>query len=401
MASAANRLLVVSHVRHYRHGGRLYAYGPYAREIDIWADLFPQVVVAAPCRPAAPPGDCLAFTRCNISVSPQRETGGRTLKAKAAQILALPLLVWDLSRAMRQADAIHVRCPGNMGLLGAILAPLFSRRLVAKYAGQWNGYPGEPWTVRLQRAVLRSRWWRNGIVTVYGEWPGQPKHVVPFFTSVLTDEQVARARRAVEARNWTGPLRALYVGRLSRAKNVDVVLESVAELRREAIGVECDIVGGGPERSRLEELSRSLHLEDCVRFHGAVDFDRVLSFYEAASVLVLPSQTEGWPKAVVEAMAFGLVCIGSDRGVLSRMLGEGRGIAIPPGDAKALAAALRRAVHDPEGCVGMRARAAAWAQRHTLEGLREALRELLSERWGEPLQPTSVQVGAGAAETGQ
>jgi glycosyltransferase involved in cell wall biosynthesis len=384
MARPVEKLLIVSHVCHYRHAGRLYAYGPYAREVDIWADLFPKVVIAAPCRDAAPPGDCLVFTRSNISVAPQRETGGTTLRAKAAQVLALPVLVWDLSRAMRRADAIHVRCPGNLGLLGVVLAPLFSRRLVAKYAGQWNGYPGEPWTVRLQRALLRSGWWRNGVVTVYGEWPGQPKHVVPFFTSVLTDEQVARARRAVEARNRTGSLRALYVGRLSRAKNVDGVLKAVAQLRREAIGVEC-----------------SLHLEDCVRFHGAVDFDRVLGFYEAASVLVLPSQTEGWPKAVVEAMAFGVVCIGSDRGLLSRMLGEGRGIAVPPGDAEALAGALRRVVQDPEGCRGLRTRAAEWAQRHTLEGLREALRELLSARWGEPLQSGSVQIRAGAAETRQ
>ena len=61
--SGPKRLLIVSHVRHYRHDGQLGAYGPYAREIDIWADLFESVVIAAPLRRVPFPGDCLPFTR--------------------------------------------------------------------------------------------------------------------------------------------------------------------------------------------------------------------------------------------------------------------------------------------------------------------------------------------------
>ena len=145
------RLLIVSSVIHYRHGSGLFAYGPYAREVDIWADLFPEVIIAAPCRDEAPPGDCLGFTRPNISLRRQAETGGETFKAKAEQVLKLPTLVWGLSSAMREADAIHVRCPGNLGLLGIVLAPLFSRYLIATYAGQWCCDPSEAWRVRFQR----------------------------------------------------------------------------------------------------------------------------------------------------------------------------------------------------------------------------------------------------------
>src|SRR5438874_10710117 len=174
---AIGKLVVVSHVVHYRVGETLFAYGPYAREIDIWADLFPEVVIAAPCRREVPPADCLPFTRRNIAVAAQREEGGDTVRAKLAQILALPALTLGLARVLRDADAVHVRCPGNLGLIGAVIAPLFSRRLVAKYAGQWDGYRGEPLAVRLQRWLLSSRWWR-GPVTVYGRWPNQPRHVV-------------------------------------------------------------------------------------------------------------------------------------------------------------------------------------------------------------------------------
>jgi glycosyltransferase involved in cell wall biosynthesis len=381
-------LLIVSSALHYRHGGRLFAYGPYAREIDVWADLFPRVRVAAPCRDEAPPGDCLPFTRANIEVVAQLETGGDDLGAKAAQVLLLPLLVFGLCRAMRRADAIHVRCPGNLGLLAVLLAPLFSRRRVAKYAGQWSGYAGEPWTGGLQRRLLRSAWW-GAPVTVYGRWPNQPPHVVPFFTSILTDEQVGRARESAGRKSFGhAPPRVLYVGRLYEGKNVDVLLDALGELKRQGVEPSCDIVGEGHLRASLEARAASLGLRDRVGFAGGVDFERVLSFYEGADVLVLASENEGWPKAIAEGMAFGLVCVGADTGFVPEMLGGGRGVVVPPGDARALADALRRIVESPEECARMSARASAWARKYSLEGLREALRELFAAHWGVSLDAT-------------
>lgn len=386
--SDVQNLLIVSSAIHYRHGGGLFAYGPYAREIDIWADIFPRVSIAAPCRDEAPPGDCLPFTRANIEVVPQLETGGDDFRAKAKQVLLLPALVFGLCRAMRRADAIHVRCPGNLGLLGIFLAPLFSRRLVAKYAGQWCGYAGEPWTARLQRALLGSAWWRAP-VTVYGRWANQPPQVVSFFTSIMTDEQVARAREAASRKRFDhAPLRVLYVGRLYDGKNVDVLLAALGGLKAQGVELSCDIVGEGHLRASLEGQVASLGLRGSVEFAGGVDFGRVLEYYERADVLVLASENEGWPKAIAEGMAFGLVCVGSDTGFVPEMLGEGRGVVVPPGDAAALALALRRIADSPAECARMSERASAWARKYSLEGLREALRELFAARWNVALDAT-------------
>jgi glycosyltransferase involved in cell wall biosynthesis len=366
------RLCIVSHVVHYRHGGKVHAYAPYAREIQMWADLFPEVRIAAPCEDGPPPGDSAPIDRSNVDVDPQPRTGGDSLGAKVKQALLLPVLAAFLAWSLRKADAVHVRCPGNLGLLGVVMAPLFSRRLIAKYAGQWNGFPGEARTVRLQRAILRSGWWK-GPVTVYGSWPDQPPWIVPFFTSVLDRDQIERARRAAAARTPKDRPRVLFVGRLSRAKNVGALLDALAWT-----GLPCTIVGDGPERGALEAQAARLGLD--VHFAGAVDFERVLGFYETHDVLVLASETEGWPKAIVEAMAFGLVCIGSERGLIPQILGEGRGFVVPPRDVDTLAAALRRAANPAE--VGpILERAAVFGQRYSLEDLREALRELMTERW--------------------
>src|SRR5205807_1598271 len=87
------RLVVVSHVVHYRFEGRLFAYGPYAREILLWAELFGEIAIASPCREERPPADCLAFDTDNISIMPQKEAGGETLRAKLALLLALPAMI--------------------------------------------------------------------------------------------------------------------------------------------------------------------------------------------------------------------------------------------------------------------------------------------------------------------
>lgn len=381
MARGFQTLVIVSHVVHYCSGNRLFAYGPYTREVDVWADLFPRVVIAAPLWHGSPPADCVAFTRSNISVFPVKETGGQPLRAKLVQVLYLPVLVASLCKAMQKADAIHVRCPGNLGLLGVLLAPLFSRCLVAKYAGQWSSYPGEPYTVRLQRALLRSWWWR-GPVTVYGHWQGQPANVIPFFTSILSDEQLSRARQAARNKRPRDPLRVLYVGRLSKSKNVDTLLEAAAFLKSRGVEISCAVLGDGPERRNLEARSSELDLGRQVQFTGAVPFERVLEFYEWADVLVLTSETEGWPKAIAEAMAFGLICIGSNCGFVPQMLSEDRGLVVAPRDVPALVSALEEIATQGEKLEPMRRRAAEWAQAYSLEGLREALRDMLSFHWG-------------------
>jgi glycosyltransferase involved in cell wall biosynthesis len=385
MSKCPQRLLIVARVAHYRHDGRIWAYAPYAREIDVWGDLFSRVTIAGSLVDAPPPGDCAAFERSNVAVKNIASASGRGAFGKFKRMVAVPRMVAQLLPELGAADAIHVRCPCDLGLLGAVLAPAFSRNLVAKYAGQWPDYSGEPWSVRLQKRILSSRWWR-GPVTVYGDWPGRPAHVVPFFTSVLTAEHIERARGAGRRRVAVpGSLRVLFVGRLSKEKNVHVLLDALSRIPSPE-RVECVVVGEGPERKSLEAHARRLGIDGRISFTGGLAFEQVLDQYERADVLVLASQTEGWPKAITEGMAFGLLCIGSDRGLVPQILGDGRGLVVPPGDVDALARALRIALEVPDDRMTMAGRAAAWAQRYSIEGLRAALADLLAHHWdvGQP-----------------
>jgi glycosyltransferase involved in cell wall biosynthesis len=390
------KIVIVSHVTHYRHCGRLHAYAPYAREIEVWADLFDDVIIAAPLRDTTPPGDCGPVDRSNVQIIPQREVGGESWISKIKLACCLPALAWDLSRAMRNGDAIHVRCPGNLGFIAAILAPMLSKHVIAKFAGQWNSDKKDLLSVRFQRTLLGAQWW-PGIVTVYGSWPKQHKHVIPFFSTALTADQMTRARLAVQKKTTKVARNILFVGRLSHSKNVDILLRALGQLYREEIPFKCRIAGAGPELIPLQELSGKLGLHNSVDFLGGISFERVLELYENAGILVLASQTEGWPKAIAEGMAFGLIAIGSNLGMIPIMLGEGRGIVVPPRDMSALADALRKILTHPEEYSGMRALAAEWAKNYSLDSLRRSLQALFDEHWGVPTTTRSKTHAIGSA----
>jgi glycosyltransferase involved in cell wall biosynthesis len=377
------RLLIITSAIHYKWNGVVSSYGPYTREIDVWADLFSEVVIAAPVRIEQPPGDCVPFLRSNISLRPQVEVGGDNFASKIKLLKSLPRLAWNIGRAIRTYDAVHVRCPGNLGFIGTMLAPLLSNYTVAKYAGQWNGYSGESVSARMQRYLLKSRYW-NGPVTVYGNWPEQPAHVIPFFTSIMTQEQVSRATAVAQSRRQPSTIRILFVGRLSKAKNVDILIEALTLIRAQGHKFLCSIIGEGPERQRLENLAASRGLSDCVYFAGGLPHEEVLDHLACSDVLVLASMTEGWPKSIAEAMTFGLICIGSDQGFVPDMLADGRGLLVTPRDIPELAEQLANIAAHPESFNLMRLRASEWAQGFSLDKLREAIKGLLTSHWQIP-----------------
>lgn len=377
------RLLIVSHVVHYEHEGAVLAYGPYAREIEIWADLFAEVAIACPVRrgPAAP--DALPIRRDNVRVWPVAETGGRGPGPRLHQLSRLPGMIGTMAAAIGWADAVHVRCPGNLGLLGAALAPLSGKPRVAKFAGQWNGYDGEVWTGRLQRWLLR-RWWAAPVL-VYGEWPGDPAHIVPFFTSMMTDEQVDRAAAVAATKTIGSPLKVLFAGRLEPVKRVDALLEAAGLLEQRGVPAEIVVLGDGSQRHRLERLAADLPNASPVRFVGALPFDEALAWYAWADCLVLPSEhSEGWPKVVAEAMCHGVVCVAVDHGQVRRML-DGRGVVLSSGAPAEIAAALADIASAPTRYSAMSKDASQWARGYSLEGMRAALAALLSDRWATPM----------------
>ena len=109
-------------------------------------------------------------------------------------------------------------------------------------------------------------------------------------------------------RVFHNPLRLLFVGRLSIQKRIDRIIEALSFIK---VPVTLTVVGDGEERVELENCATKLGLKNII-FLGALKGVALLEAYRQADVFVLPSDREGMPLAILEAMATGLPIVGSN-----------------------------------------------------------------------------------------
>jgi glycosyltransferase involved in cell wall biosynthesis len=152
-----------------------------------------------------------------------------------------------------------------------------------------------------------------------------------------------------------GPI-VLFVGGLSRFqhhKGVDVLLEAVADLRRtDYPDIKAVVVGGGDGRGALEDAAARLWPDEPVaHFVGRVSDDDLASFYAAADVLVLPSQTdaEGYGMVLLEAAACGTRVVGARVGGVGEAMSLIAGGILADPDSTSIGAGIRTALQGP-GC---------------------------------------------------
>ena len=157
----------------------------------------------------------------------------------------------------------------------------------------------------------------------------------------------------VDRANGPGnPLRLLTVGQLLPSKGIHTAIKAVAELGRQGHLVKLDIVGDSSDtgyQTQLKHLIKERDLADQVRLLGRVPVDQMPDLYAQHDVLLFPSvRLEGLPRVVNEAMASGLVVVGTSTGGTGEILRDMEsGLVFPPGDAKAAAQQLARLIENP------------------------------------------------------
>ncbi len=168
----------------------------------------------------------------------------------------------------------------------------------------------------------------------------------------------------------------LFVGRIEPLKGVDTLLEAIGQLHASGLQAEAPhnlaIVGGDPNASlqemnaemlRLQQLTRSLGIDDLVLFLGKRSQDALPYYYSAADAVVMPSHYESFGMVALEAMACGTPVVASQVGGLAFLVKDGlTGYVIPDGDATTLAKRLAELLRNPELRNQLGAQAARYAQ---------------------------------------
>lgn len=370
--------LVITHVIHTFYEGKYWAYGPYVREINLWLKYVDNATIVAPVDYLKRPDPIdLSYRSSQSRFVAVKRFDLKSIKSSINALIVLPLIIVTLWEEMRKSDHIHLRCPGNMGLIGSIIQMFFPQKTkTAKYAANWDPESNQPFTYRLQKWILSNQLvTRNMKVLTYGNWDFSNKNLFPFFTASYSKKEI----EFIEPRpiNPTSKIKLLFVGGLQKEKNPMLSLKVCNSLLDQGLNVQLDIYGQGPEMENLISYCQIHNLKKTIFIHGNVAGGNLKSAYQNAHFLIFVSESEGWPKVVAEAMFWACLPVTSPVSCLPEILGnEERGDLVSDSVEEVVSKILTY-LSQPELYHQKANLAKKWSQEYTLEKFETEIQKLL------------------------
>jgi glycosyltransferase involved in cell wall biosynthesis len=369
------KFAIITHVPHVVEGNNYLAYAPYVSEIDLWSKYVKELTVVAPLVKSEKTPVDKAYVHKNIKFIPIERFDILSLKAVLITILKAPIISWQIFKAMQQADHIHLRCPGNIGLLGCLVQVLFPNKpKTAKYAGNWDPNAQQPLSYRLQKWILSNTFLtRNMHVLVYGVWEGSTKNIKPFFTATYSEAEKA----PLDILDLKEKINFVFIGTLVTGKNPLYAIQLVAALAGKGHQVSLDLYGEGIERTTLEKYITVNSLNKIIALKGNQDQETVKKAYQRSHFVLLASKSEGWPKVLAEGMFWGCIPVATAVSCVPLMLDQGnRGVVLQM-NLEQDVQELEAIVQNENDFNSKRAKASAWSRKYTLEIFEKEIEKLL------------------------
>jgi len=166
---------------------------------------------------------------------------------------------------------------------------------------------------------------------------GTPRGLVRVVHNGVTQDDFGEVAPQADARD------VVFIGELRHLKGVDVLIDALAALARDGRPVSATIVGAGPDAEQFRAQAERLGLASSIHFTGAMP---ARAAFTLGRLMVAPSRAESLPYIVLEAAAAAVPLITTNVGGIPEIFGPQTGALVPPGDAQALAAAIRAALAD-------------------------------------------------------
>ena len=282
-------------------------------------------------------------------------------------------------------DVIQVATPGPVGVMGVLAAKLLGVPLVGSYHTELGPYAYHLTSDAIVADLIGS--WTDFVYRQCDAVLAPTQAVASALEGRGFDAPVGVWGRGVDTARFTPSHRSaaireellagdevalLYVGRISREKSLDVLLEAFAAVRAHRPATRLVLVGDGPARSDLESAAGP-----GVTFLGEERGRRLAAIYASCDVFCFPSSTDTFGQVVLEAAASGLPVVAAAAGGVPELVQDGRtGLLVPPGDVDALVDSIVALVDDAEvrAALGRRGRTNARERtwRRSLWELRDA-----------------------------
>lgn len=394
------KLLVISHKETWEDSASPSGFstkGGFPFQMRALSELFDETRILSLRRASNPPSGLVPLNGNHLQVITLPEPKGHDLERKLRLMLHFPRWLITTWREVAKADAVHAPLPGDLGTIGMMIALLQKKPLFIRHCGRW-GIPSSAFDRWLQRFLEHIANSRNVVMATGGaDHPPSSRNpaISWIFSTALTGAELEKTHKA---QLWqTGEvLRLVTVGSLLPGKNLSALIAALPEVRKRNPELSLEVIGTGWLLKDLQQQTRQLGLEEAVIFSGNLSHDEVMERLSQSHVFVFPTLYEGFPKALLEAMACGLPIIASPVSVIPRLLEGGAGVLLTGQDAISIADAVSDLLSDPEKMAAMGCLARERAQSYTLERWRDEIGVRLSEAWGKPLKQESIEPDQGA-----
>lgn len=156
--------------------------------------------------------------------------------------------------------------------------------------------------------------------TLQKRYPGNKNALKTHASNVVLKQDII----AVEAKKFPNKLdiiKIVSIGSLEQLyKSPDIVLKALRILKEKGVNFELSWLGDGVHKKDMQDLAEKLNISDQVKFRGNVVSNEVLKELQKADLYIHVSRTEGLPRALVEALAQGIPCIGTKVGGIPELL---------------------------------------------------------------------------------
>lgn len=265
----------------------------------------------------------------------------------------------SLVAAFGKYDVVHFHAEGPCAMLW--LPKLFGKRCVATVHGldhqraKWGRFArayimlGEKCAAKFaDEIIVLSEGVQKYFLDTYGR-------ETVFIPNGVTRPELCPAEQITETYGLRKNEYILYLGRLVPEKGITYLIDAFKQLRTDKKLV---IAGGSSDTVAFaQELKDRAAGDARIRFTGFVQGRMLEELYSNAYLYVLPSDLEGMPLSLLEAMSYGNCCVTSDIEECASVM-EDHGITFPKGDVAALAEALQRLCDDPQTVAGYKQEAA-------------------------------------------
>ena len=317
-------LTIISHTPHYEFDKKIYGWGSTITEINYLSNLFTKINHIAPLHYTEPPKSSEQYNSDKINFIPIKPRGGKGFINKIDIIFGIPKHLMLINNYCETSDWIQFRSPTNMGIYVLPYLRFFSKKKYwVKYAGDWN-FKLAPISYKLQRFWLKNNF-NKSVLTINGRWKGQKNHIMSLENPCLTDKEILRARSITKNKDYSGKLILCFVGLISEKKGLGILISALKKIKNNNFIEMVYIVGGGSKIEFFKEKIRIIS-NIKIKFTGPINRGELNKIYSISHIIVLPSFSEGFPKVIAEASAYGCVPIVSNVGSLSQYINGNNGI---------------------------------------------------------------------------